>query len=338
MILGANGAGKTSLLEAVYLLATTRSFRTARIADCCRHGEEGFRLAGEIESESRIRLEYVFHGGERERLLNARRAPLAEHLAALPVVVWTASDVDVLIGSPAERRRFVDRGVVGRRPSALAVLGRYRRALAEKRRLVEQNASKSVWQAWNLVFAAAAAELISLRAAYVKDLSSRLEGILEACGLGFPPVELSYRPSPSCGLQGGERIAAALASAAERERRLARLLLGPHRDDLVITWNGRELRRVASAGERKALGLALVTAHGELLRESGRRPTYLLDDVDTELDRRRLESIWRVLGSAEQLFASSNRPQVWEAIEGARRWRCHDGRIREETGRITDPM
>lgn len=338
LILGANGAGKTSVLEAVYLLATTRSFRTSRIADCCRHGEEGFRLVGEIERESRIRLEYVFSGGERKRLLNARQAPLAEHLAALPVVVWTASDVEILIGSPAERRRFLDRGVLGRRPAALEVLGRYRRALEEKRRLVETGGPDSVWQTWNRVLAEAAAELIRLRAAYAKDLTSRLGGILEACRPGFPRVDLRYRPSPRCGAQGADRISEELAAVAERERRSQRLLLGPHRDDLEISWDGHELKRVASAGERKALGLALVTAHGEILRDCGRRPTYLLDDVDTELDRERLESIWTVLGSAEQLFASSNRPWVWESIEVARRWQCRAGRLREETGRLDAAM
>lgn len=338
MILGPNGAGKTSLLEAVYLLATTRSFRTPRIAECCRHGESGFRLAGEIEEESRVRLEYVFQDGERRRLLNARRASLAEHLAALPVVVWTASDVDVLIGSPAERRRFIDRGVLGRRPSLLDVFGRYRRALAEKRRLVERGAPDSVWQTWNVVLAEAAAEIIRLRAAYVSDLASQLEATLETCRLGFPPVELHYRPSPRCGLQGAQRISEELDSASERERRLKRPLLGPHRDDLEISWGGRPLRQVASAGERKALGLALVAAHGELLRSCGRGPTYLLDDVDTELDSSRLESMWRVLGSAGQLLASSNRPRVWESIEVVRRWRCDGGRVRDETGRTGDPM
>ena len=338
MILGANGAGKTSLLEAIYLLATTRSFRTSRISDCCRHGEEGFRLAGEIEAESRLRLEYVFHAGEKTRLLNSRRPSLAEHLAALPVVVWTASDVEVLIGSPAERRRFLDRGVLGRRPSALDALSRYRRALAEKRRLVENDASESVWQTWNHVLAEAAAELIRLRSAYVSDLASRLQAVLDACRLGFPPVALRYRPSPRCGGQGTERIAEAFDSLAGRERRSQRVLAGPHRDDLEISWGGHELRRVASAGERKALGLALASANGELLKECGRRPTYLLDDVDTELDRERLDSMWRVLGSAEQLFASSNRPAVWESIEGARFWHCRAGRLREETGRTSDPV
>lgn len=327
LVLGPNGAGKTSLLEAIYLLATTRSFRTARVADCCRHRSSGFRLSGEVDTETRTRLEFTWQDGDRQRLLNGKRSSLAEHLAALPVVSWTSGDLDVLIGSPAERRRFLDRGVVGRQPAAIEVLARYRRAVEEKRRLLERRASEAEWQAWNRVLATAAAELIRLRDAYTVELARSLEEILVQCRLGFPPIELRYRPSPPEGLEGAERLYEELAAAAARERRLERLVLGPHRDELKILWDGYELRRVASAGERKALGLSLVTAHGEVLRRGGRRPSYLLDDVDAELDRARLEALWQVLGSARQLFATSNRPWVWEAIETTRRWRCEGGRI-----------
>lgn len=329
LVLGPNGAGKTSLLEAVYALATTRSFRTARVADCRRHGAPGFRLSGEVEAASRTSLELVWLEGARERLVNGKGSTLAEHLAVLPVVAWTSSDLDVLVGSPAERRRFLDRGIVGLRPAAIDVLGRYRRTLDEKRRLLERRPGEAEWQTWNHMLAAAAAELVALRAAYVDELSRALAAVLGSCDLGFPPIELRYQPSPRSGLEGAQRIGEELASVAARERRIGRLLLGPHLDELKILWDGRELRRVASAGERKALGLALTTAHGEVLRRAGRAPCYLLDDVDTELDRGRLEALWAVLGTARQLFATSNRPGVWETIAASRRWRCEGGRIVE---------
>jgi len=327
LVLGPNGAGKTSLLEAIYALATTRSFRTARIADCRRHGAPGFRLRGEVDAASRTTLDFVWLDGGRDRLVNGKSSTLAAHLEVLPVVAWSAGDLDVLVGSPAERRRFLDRGVVGQRPAAIAVLGRYRRVLEEKRRLIERGGADAEWQTWNHMLAAAAAELIGRRAAYARELASALDEVLGACALGFPPIELRYQPSPRRGPEGAESIYDELAAAAAAERRQQRLLLGPHRDELRILWGGRELRQVASAGERKALGLALVTAHGEVLRRAGRAPSYLLDDVDTELDRSRLEALWGVLGAARQLFATSNRPRVWESIATSRRWQCEAGRI-----------
>lgn len=130
------------------------------------------------------------------------------------------------------------------------------------------------------------------------------------------------------GLQGSAAIEEELRSVAGRERAQQQVLVGPHRDELAIRWGGHEVRRVASAGERKALGLLLLAAQGRILASGGRLPVYLLDDVDTELDRRRLESLWRVFGTSGQLFATSNRPQIWDRIQVA-------GRLRLTAGSVT---
>ena len=177
------------------------------------------------------------------------------------------------------------------------------------------------------MLAPAAAELIALRAAYAEGLARALTEVLDRSGLGFPPIELRYRPSPPAGLAGAAAIAEELAAVHRRERRMQQPLVGPQRDDLEVRWDGREVRRVASAGERKALGLALLAAQGRILEEMDRVPIYLLDDADTELDRRRLESLWRVFGACGQLFLTSNRPAVWESVSIAHRWRLSDGRI-----------
>ena len=89
---------------------------------------------------------------------------------------------------------------------------------------------------------------------------------------------------------------------------------------------------MASAGERKAIGLALVAAHGEVIAGVGREPVYLLDDADTELDRDRLAALWAAFDAARQLFVTSNRPQVWDGIGIDRRWRCGAGSLRLEEG------
>ena len=329
LILGSNGAGKTSLLEAVYLLATTRSFRTPTIADCCRHGSSKFHLSGEADTGRRIRLDLEWREGQRERRLNGRRTSLAEHLGALPIVCWTAADAEVLIGPPVARRRFLDRGVLGLKPAAICVISRYRQALQEKRQLLQHGGREL--ETWNEVLAAAAAELILLRSTYVERLRGAFRSILEECRLGLGGIELSYRCSLSSGLEGSSAIAAELMVARERERALGQPILGPHRDDLSIRWDGQQLRRVASAGERKALGLALLAAHGRVVAESGRDPVYLLDDADTELDRDRLAMLWRVFDAVQQLLVTSNRPQVWEGIEIDHRWSCSAGQV--QTGR-----
>ncbi len=331
LLLGDNGTGKTSFLEAIYLLGTSRSFRTAHLGDCCRHGTSSFHLCGEVEAESRTLLELGWDSGKRLRLVNRRRTSLAEHLAALPAICWSSRDTQILVGPPAERRRFLDRGVVGRKPGAIMVLTRYRQAMQEKRRWLQrhQRGGRAELESWNRVLAESAAEIIRLRAAYGASLGEALKTTLETCAAELPEIEIRYRPSPRRGTEGAAAILAELEAVSDRECRIEQPVIGPHRDDMEICWGGDEIRRVASSGERKYLGLILLAAHGQVLEQGGRSPIYLLDDVDTELDQSRLESLWRAFGSARQLVATSNRPRVWEAID-TRRWRCRHGRLSPE--------
>jgi DNA replication and repair protein RecF len=325
LLLGGNGAGKTSLLEAVYAVATTRSFRTPRLAECVRHGASGFRLAAEVEAAARSTLAVTYQvgshpagGGGLDRSVNGERGPLPEHLEVLPVVAWSTADLGVVSGSPAERRRFLDRGVVSLRPGALAALRRYRDALREKRELLARSGGLATLETWNRVLAEAAAPVARLRAAYAEALGRRVGEVLGevgSAGIHFPEVTLRYRPSPAEALVGADALAERLDRSAESERRRGMPLLGPHRDELEIAWGDHPADRVASAGERKALSLARAAAHGRVLAGAGREPAHLLDDLDAELAPDTLAALWKVFAGASQLVATSNRPAVWEGLE-----------------------
>jgi DNA replication and repair protein RecF len=309
-------------------VATTRSFRAAQIADCARHGAGSFHLQAEVETDHRSTLEVGWRDGQRIRALNGKVTPLADHLAVLPVVAWTAAaEAEVLVGAPKARRRFMDRGVVGLRPAALEILGRYREALRQKRGLLLSEGGAGI-EIWNEMLAATAADVVALRHRYVELLKGELGAAVEASGLPFPPVELRYRPSPSHALEGKEAIAQALERIVDRERRRQIPLLGPHRDELEILWGGHEIRRVASAGERKSLSLLLLAAHGRVMEGAERSPLYLLDDMDAELAPGTLAAVWAVFKGAGQLFATSNRPQVWLTLEVGRVWEMEKGTLR----------
>ena len=399
LLLGGNGAGKTSLLEAMYVLATTRSFRAAQLADCVAHGAAEMDLWGEVATDRRAALAVGVHGGVRQRSVNGKPTPLMDHLAVLPVVAWAAVELGVLVGAPGARRRFMDRGVVASRPAALETLGRYREALRQKRELLLRDGAGI--EIWNELLAATAAEVIRLRAAYVDALRVELAAVLAelgevreisagptaaavqpsppptslaadtvlfgggalgaggvagagaaggagatggiggtggtgatgpGAGLRLPEIELRYHPSPPQGLEGPAAITAVLDKAVERERRRQQPLLGPHRDELEVLWGGHELRRVASAGERKALSLLLLAAHGRVVEAAGRQPVYLLDDADAELAPSSVAAVWsvfarRVAATGGQLFASSNRPQVWLTLDVDTLWEVEKGRL-----------
>jgi len=382
LLLGGNGAGKTSLLEAIYVLATTRSFRAAQVVDCVAHGTTELALWGEVETDRRAALAVSVQEGVRQRSVNGKPTSLADHLAVLPVVAWAAVETGVLVGAPGARRRFMDRGVVATRPAALETLGRYREALRQKRELLARDGAGI--EIWNELLAATAAEVIRLRAAYVDALRVELAAVLAEVGEvreitgaavtaasapppsavpdatellfgstatgiagalapsagqpGGPPglrladIELRYQPSPPQGLEGAAAIAAVLDRAIDRERRRQQPLLGPQRDELEILWGGHELRRVASAGERKALSLLMLAAHGRVVEAAGRRPVYLLDDADAELSPTSVAAVWsvfakRVAATGGQLFASSNRPQVWLTLDVDILWQMEKGSL-----------
>ncbi|HEX4956288.1 MAG TPA: DNA replication and repair protein RecF [Thermoanaerobaculia bacterium] len=325
LLLGGNGAGKTSILEAIYLLATTRSFRTSQLTDCCRHGAGTFHLVAEVETDLRSRLEIHFGEAGRERLINGRSGTLAEHLTVLPVVAWTAADVEALTGPPRLRRRLLDRGVLGLRPSAVEGFARFRQALAEKRALLLSGGAGL--EAWNQILAREAAEIARQRADYQRQLGEAFQALLSGLALRLPAIELTYRPSPATALQGEAALLAAFEQAAGEERRRAAPLVGPQRDELAIVFRGTEVKRAASAGERKAIALLLAAAHGRVLAAAGRLPVYLLDDLDTELSRALLAEIWPAFGDAGQLLVTSNRPEVWQGLTVARRWSVESGSI-----------
>jgi DNA replication and repair protein RecF len=323
--LGGNGAGKTSLLEAIYLAATTKSFRTSDLGVCARHDEPGFHVALEAGPSGRDRLELGWQRGARIRLVNGSETPIGEHVAVQPVVLWTAAEEDPLAGVPALARRLVDRGLVSTRPGALAALGRYRHVLAQKRSLLATGGDAASLASWNELLAEAAAEIIALRAAYVTALDAALARVRERTPLELPPLALEYAPSP--GSADRAEILAALEATAARERARARPLVGPHRDTVRFRWRERAVVDVASAGERKALGLLLAAAQGTLVETTGKAPLYLLDDADAELDRERLAGVWQAFGPVAQLLATSSRPEVWEGLETAHRWRVAEGRV-----------
>ena len=330
LVLGPNGAGKTSLLEAIYLLATTRSFRTAQLLDCAHHGGTEFHLQGEIEGDQRVRLEIGSGPQGRYRTLNGSVTSLIDHLRVLPVVAWTGEDREILSGGPEKRRRFLDQGIVGTRPTALEVLARFRRTLFQKRQLLQGDGRGL--HSWNELMAAAAAELMGLRREYLRSLSLALREILSTTDLDLPDMQLEYRPSIQVEDDDEEEILQELAKASADERRERRPLLGPQRDEVAIGWGEHSVRKVGSAGERKVLGLLLTAARGRVLAMSDRSPVYLLDDADSELDEGRLTSVWEAFRKAEQVFISSSRPGIWSMVPEAVRWQLAAGRIGLENG------
>ena len=336
LLLGGNGAGKTSLLEAVYVVATTRSFRTSQLRDCLQKtalpdATPAFSISASVRGSKRARLDLSLAAdGKLRRELDGSSVALPEYLQPLPVVVWSAEEAKILTGSPDQRRRMLDRGLVASDLARLRIVSTYRRCLQQKRELLKRG--QSGLREWNHLLAAAAWELALARSEYASLLEEALTESIAQAGLLFPPISLRYRPSPKEALEGAERIEERLSEATEEERRRRRPVLGPHRDQLDLLWDGTDISEIGSAGEKKALGLLLLSAQAAVLERAQRPPIVLADDLDAELDLERLARVWRPLSRFGQVLASTNRTEVSEALEVTRTWAVAAGEARPSEG------
>ena len=327
LISGPNGSGKSSLLEAIYLAATGKSFRTPTLAECCARGEESFLVQAEVAREGVWDLAVAYSRDGRRLTLQERPSAVAEHLALLPVVAWSEAERDLVAGPTAGRRRFLDRAALLLKPPRLAEHVELHRALAQKRHLLAARGRGADLEAWNELLA----PLVARRAAERAELTARLEAaareLLARQGADLPPLRLTYQPSPATALDGAAAVAAALALAAGSERERGQPLLGPQRDRVEILLAAGAARRTPSAGERKVLVLSLLAGLAALLCAADRAPLVLLDDLDAELDRERLALATGLFSGAPQTVATSSRPEAFAGLREGARWGLAKGVI-----------
>ncbi|HUF26940.1 MAG TPA: DNA replication and repair protein RecF [Gemmatimonadaceae bacterium] len=302
VVVGENGHGKTNLLEAIYYLQLLRSIRGARDQDLVRFGAEGFHLAAEALGPGARELSVGFErAGRRKRVrLGGAEVPrLSDAIGELPAVMFAPRDVELVAGAPGARRRYLDVALALTSRSYLAALQHYRGALARRNaalRAVMRGARNDDRAAvWEPALARAGAVLWSERLAWVGRAAPRFAELCEAIG-ERAPVSIRYASAvePGDGLEA--RLAAALASRRALDARRGITHAGPHRDELVLSLDGRELRAFGSAGQQRTASIALRILEAETLREaSGGAPLFLLDDPFAELDARRSGRILELL-------------------------------------------
>jgi DNA replication and repair protein RecF len=315
VVAGANGAGKTNLLEAVYFGCTARSPRTSNERELVRRGGDGVArvvldLAGE---DGEHRIEVGFQPGEAKHL-RVDDSPV-DSLAAVearPLVsVFLPERLELVKGAPAARRAHLDQVVAALWPSRAETRTAYSRALAQRNALVARirggRASAAALDAWDAELARHGVRLMADRDEAVKGLRP-LFGKLGR-ELGLPgDAELRYRPRSEA--SDAEGLVAELAErrAADLDRGFT--AHGPHRDELQLLLGGVGLRAYGSQGQQRAALLALLFAERALLAERrARPPLMLLDDVMSELDAERRELLAGLLRSGGQSIVTTTEPE-----------------------------
>jgi DNA replication and repair protein RecF len=279
---GANGAGKTSFLEAIYLLARGRSFRLRQTARLVRHGAEQLNVFGRVrDSEGQThRLGAAFGPAGLSVQLDGEAAQSqAEMLRLLPVHVIDPRLHQLIEAGPSERRRYIDAGVFHVEHQFLADWRHYRRVLGQRNAALKRGVSPTELDLWTEPFLAAAAAVDAARTAYTDALA---EIAAEEGGklLGHD-VLLQYRH----GWRRGVSLAKALEEHLERDRAIGFTQVGPHRADLKLEFDSGGIRETASRGQQKLVAAALVIAQVRLFEQrTGHQSTVLVDDASAELD------------------------------------------------------
>ncbi len=327
-LLGANGEGKTNVMEAIGYLATLSSFRGAPNDALVRSGASSAVIRAEGEREGRqllIEAELASTGRGRVQVNKQKLARTRDLLGALRVSVFSPDDLELVKGGPAERRHYLDDALVARRPAFDSLRSDLEKILKQRNALLKQAGGRltpdieSTLSVWDAKLIETGEALAQARDDLVTELAPALNLAYEQVAGRSVPVTTAYdAPWREQGL------AAALEAARRDELRRGVSLVGPHRDDLVLHLDGLPSRTHASQGEQRSLALALrLAAHRVVADATGSSPILLLDDVFSELDPDRSAALLAHLPPGQTVLSSASglppgaRPELVLRVSGA---------------------
>ncbi len=343
-IVGDNAQGKSNLLEAIYYLETTRSFRGARDDQLLAFGEGVFRVVGTLARQSGddppVQVAAAFEKkGRRKKVTVDGVEPdrVGDALGRLAAVVFSPADVDLVSGGPGERRRFLDIVLSLSRPGYLQALQEFRKVLARRNASLKDGQPGAVVGAWNQGLVRAGATVTTARSEWIAERCGAFREYYAAVSGGVG-ARMAYRPSVGGAAtveENAEAYREALVDSAERERRVATTVVGPHRDEMVLRLEDEgddlDLRDYGSGGQRRTAALALRLVEARTVREArGQEPIILLDDVFAELDARRSERVLDLMEREETgqvVLTAPKESDVRIRRDTLPRWRIDGGRV-----------
>ncbi len=319
---GENGQGKTNWLESIHILATARSFRTQRLTEVLAFDTQRAVVRGVVRRTESITRELaaVVEGNTKSLFVNGKKETVQGYLGHLHAVVFNAEQLEIVRGLPDSRRRFLDAAIVSIHPPYLQTLADYNRVIKQKNALLQTAREHELplpavaeqVLPWNEQLAVLASRIHRSRVRYVLRLNEVLERSL------FEREEVSIRYRSSLEDKGDlEQYAALmnerLALRVQAELAAGHSLIGPHRDDLDILFDGRELRKYGSAGQQRSALLLLQLANISIYHsQQDEYPLFLLDDIDAELDYRRIGRLFEYLEDKTQTFVTTSKASFAE--------------------------
>jgi DNA replication and repair protein RecF len=328
-VVGANGQGKTSLLEAIAYLATLRSLRGVPTEALVRQGAASAIVRAEGEREGRhllLEAEITLTGRNRVFVNRQRLQRSRDLLGALRTTVFSPDDLDLLKGGPAGRRDVLDDTLVALSPVNHQQRADFDRVLRQRNTLLRQAHGRltpeiaTTLDVWDQKFAELGDAIAAARIEVVTRLAPLLAASYDAVAGRSASVEIDYYPP-----WFDTGLGAAVAAGRAEDVRRGVTLLGPHRDDVDIRIGGLPTRTHASQGEQRSVALALRLAIHELVTTlTGSPPVLLLDDVFSELDPDRSDALVRALPPGQSLLTTAGAlppavqpEQILQVVDGS---------------------
>jgi len=316
---GGNAQGKTNLLEAIHYLCVARSQRNAADEELIRRGAEHLLLSGiGVDAGNRRVSVEILSARERGRQLKINgkiHRRISDLLGLLYVVNLSPEDVAMVVGPPRQRRRFLNYCICQISAAHLASLQEYQRILLQ-RNMALRSRSGGRWraaaadelEAWDQQLVAVGTRIIRKRGEVLRKLNPEVNLFHRRISDGDEQLSLTYKPAlavaDDADIEGQFR--ATLERLRERELKFGMTLVGPHRDDVVMTVNGLDLRVFGSQGQHRTAAIALKLAAARFLEKArGEQPILLLDDVFAELDQERTRLLFGLLAEFGQLFIAT---------------------------------
>jgi DNA replication and repair protein RecF len=310
-IVGGNGLGKTSILEAIYYICTTKGFSSRSDAEAVNFGEDNFEISGNIRDYTEERVRVYFSNAENRKHYFRNEKQVfrsAEVIGKFPVVILAPSDHTITQGAPGERRKFVDSIISQASETYLKTLLDYNKTLRQRGVLLvklKEGRSKILLdelEAWTQKLVMTGIILIEHRIKFTQEFNTFIKESYQSIMEGDENPDIEYINLEGTG-DIRERFIKTIDKRREEEIRRGQNLVGPHRDDFIFSLNGVNLKMYGSQGQHKTFQVALRFAQFFYLKEiTGKVPLFLLDDVFGELDAARSARISSYLRKVGQAF------------------------------------
>ncbi len=346
VIIGENAQGKTNLLESIYVLAFTKSYRTPRDKELIKWNEEYGKIEGRVFKRNRsLPLEIIFTPkGKKAKFNHIEQKKLSDYIGALNVVMFAPEDLNIVKGSPQERRRFIDMEIGQIQPVYIYHLSQYQKVLKERNALLkdlqrQKTSDLTMLSIYTEKLIEHAVVILEKRFTFLNKLRKWAADIHSGISRTLEQLEIEYESSVNVSeTMNSEKIEIAYVdhfnAVQKKEIERGTTIVGPHRDDLIFYVNGQNVQHFGSQGQQRTTALSLKLAEIELIYEEiGEYPVLLLDDVLSELDDYRQSHLLNTIQGKVQTFVTTTSVDGidHETLNRALIFNIHNGKLVKES-------